>query len=99
MSLGLACLELSRERWQQGEYERAAAAGQMGLDLLEREAPQSQLRAEIAADLYKLRPYRVLELVALGQNRTLERARASSFCGRCWRSEKALTGRGTTALA
>ncbi|MBD2099508.1 IMS domain-containing protein [Leptolyngbya sp. FACHB-261] len=65
LTLALASLELGREHWQQGKYEAAAAALQQGQDLLLREGLFASVRGEIQAELYKLRPYRILELLAL----------------------------------
>ena len=65
LTLVLSCLELGRERWQRGEYELAATAGQMGQELLMREGLFANLQSEINADLDKLRPYRILELLEL----------------------------------
>ncbi|MEC4983521.1 MAG: IMS domain-containing protein [Oscillatoria sp. PMC 1068.18] len=66
LTLALACLELGREQWQQGHYENAAVSGQTGQELLLHEGLFPSVRGEIQADLYKLRPYRILELLALG---------------------------------
>lgn len=72
LSVALAYLELGREQWQQNQYEKAAQSLKDGLDLLLREGLFSDIQSEIRTDLYKLRPYRVLELLALpeGQERT-----------------------------
>lgn len=70
LTLALACLELGREQWQQGQYENAAEALLTGQDLLLRENLFTGVRGEIQADLYKLRPYRVLELLALSDEET-----------------------------
>ncbi|MBP0019727.1 MAG: DUF4101 domain-containing protein [Cyanobacteria bacterium SBLK] len=64
LTIALACLELGREQWQQGQSERAAASGKVGQDLLLREGLFPNIRGEIQADIYKLRPYRVLELLS-----------------------------------
>ncbi len=64
LSLAVACLELGREEWQQNHYEHAAESLETGRELLLREDLFPVLRAEIQADLYKLRPYRCLELIA-----------------------------------
>ncbi len=64
LTLSLACLELGREQWQQNQYEEAAETLETGRELLVREDLFPALRAEIQTDLYKLRPYRILELVA-----------------------------------
>ncbi|MEL7504726.1 MAG: IMS domain-containing protein [Cyanobacteria bacterium J06554_6] len=64
LTLALACLELGREQWQQNQYEDAAETLETGRELLMREDLFAAIRAEIQTDLYKLRPYRILELVA-----------------------------------
>ncbi|MEO0827039.1 MAG: IMS domain-containing protein [Cyanobacteria bacterium J06635_15] len=71
--LSLACLELGREQWQQRQYESAAESLETGRELLLREGLFPAIRNEIQTDLYKLRPYRILELVALPLNRNRER--------------------------
>ena len=73
LTLALACLELSRERWLQEDYEKAAAAGEMGQDLLVREKLFPNVQSEIQADLDKLRPYRILELLALDDTKSAQR--------------------------
>ena len=64
LSLALACLELGREQWQQNQYENAAESLDTGLTLLLQENRFPAIQAELQSDLYRLRPYRVLELVA-----------------------------------
>ncbi|NJP09856.1 MAG: J domain-containing protein [Leptolyngbyaceae cyanobacterium RU_5_1] len=64
LTVALACLELGREQWQQGQYENAAEALETGQQLLLREGLFAGVRGEIQSDLYRLRPYRVLELLA-----------------------------------
>lgn len=73
LTVALACLELGREQWQQGHYENAAISLEAGLELLYSEGLFTSVQAEIQADLYKLRPYRILELLALPQDKTVER--------------------------
>jgi len=73
LTVALACLELGREQWQQGHYENAAVSLETGEELLVREGLFASVQAEIQADLYKLRPYRILELLALPQEKTAER--------------------------
>ncbi|MBE9136702.1 DUF4101 domain-containing protein [Nodosilinea sp. LEGE 07088] len=73
LTLALACLELGREQWQQRQYEVAADSLQTGHELLARGNYFSNLRAEIQTELYKLRPYRVLELLARSLDQTRER--------------------------
>ncbi len=74
LSLALAYLELGREQWHRREYENSALSGQMGLDLLIQENLFPKVQEEIEIDLYKLRPYRVLELIAQNSANSPERA-------------------------
>ncbi|MDF5717541.1 MAG: IMS domain-containing protein [Rhizonema sp. NSF051] len=73
LTVSLACLELGREQWQQGYYENAAVSLETGEDLLLKEGLFPSVQAEIQADLYRLRPYRILELLALPEEKTDER--------------------------
>ncbi len=73
LTVALACLELGREQWQQGQYENAAEALETGQQLLLREGLFVNVRGEIQADLYRLRPYRILELLALPEECIQER--------------------------
>lgn len=73
LTIALACLELGREQWQQGQYESAAEALETGQELLLREGLFAGVRGEIQSDLYKLRPYRILELLALPDNQDSDR--------------------------
>lgn len=73
LTVALACLELGREQWQQGQYENAAEALETGQQLLLREGLFVNVRGEIQADLYRLRPYRILELLAAPEDYLKER--------------------------
>lgn len=68
-----AYLELGREQWQQGQYENAASSLEAGQNLLLRESLFASLRGEMQTDLYKLRPYRILELLQLPLEKAAER--------------------------
>ncbi|HIK45268.1 MAG TPA: DUF4101 domain-containing protein [Leptolyngbyaceae cyanobacterium M65_K2018_010] len=73
LTVALACLELGREQWQQRQYETAAESLETGQELLAKENQFPAIRAEIQAELYKLRPYRILELLARPLDQTRER--------------------------
>lgn len=73
LTVALACLELGREQWQQGNYENAAISLETGEELLGKEGMFPNVRVEIQADLNRLRPYRILELVALPLDHVAER--------------------------
>ena len=64
LTIGLACLELGREQWQQHQYENAAESLETGQELMVRENVFPEMQAEIQSDLDKLKPYRILELIA-----------------------------------
>lgn len=92
--LALTYLELSREQWQQGTYEQAAASGHHGLDLLKQEQLFAPVQAEIQAELYKLRPYQILELLALPQEREAERKRGIALLKAMLEERQGIDGHG-----
>ncbi|MEB3211669.1 MAG: IMS domain-containing protein [Leptolyngbyaceae bacterium] len=73
LTVALACLELGREQWQQGLYENAAESLETGQELLLREGLFAGICNDIQSDLCKLRPYRILELLALPDERQASR--------------------------
>ncbi|MGB2925401.1 MAG: IMS domain-containing protein [Limnothrix sp.] len=75
LCLALAYLELSREQWQQGRYEAASDSGLEGQKLLVDAGIFPGLRGEIQADLDRLRPYQVLELLSLPESKTALRGK------------------------
>ncbi|GAB4279938.1 MAG: hypothetical protein Fur0025_07580 [Oscillatoriaceae cyanobacterium] len=75
LTAALACLELGREQWQQSNYENAATSLESGQEMLLREGLFPQLRGEIQGELYKLRPYRILELLAMPMSKSAQRRR------------------------
>ncbi|AFY69790.1 heat shock protein DnaJ domain protein [Thalassoporum mexicanum PCC 7367] len=66
LTVALADLELGRQSWKQGQYEAAAQSLESSQGLLLREGLFLTIRSEIQADLFRLRPYRILELLAAG---------------------------------
>ena len=64
LTVALSYLELGREQWQQSHYEEAAEALEAGETLLLQEGLFAGVRGEVRSDLYRLRPYRVLELIS-----------------------------------
>nr|WP_228056397.1 IMS domain-containing protein [Microcoleus sp. LEGE 07076] len=73
LTVSLACLELGREQWQQGQYQNAAKSLEAGQELLLRESLFPSVRGEMQADIYKLRPYNILELLSLPEEKAAER--------------------------
>ncbi len=72
LSVSLSYLELGREYWKQGQYESAAMSLESAQEILLREGLFLSIRSEIQADLFRLRPYRILELLASPDNQTNE---------------------------
>lgn len=79
LTLAFAYLELGREQWQQGQYESAAESLEAGQELLLREGMFAGVRGEMQSDLYKLRPYRILELLALPEAHEIERGQGMNL--------------------
>ncbi len=75
LSVSLSYLELGREYWKQGQYEAAASSLESAQEILLREGLFLSIRSEIQADLFRLRPYRILELLASPDNQTNEQRR------------------------
>jgi len=73
LTIALACLELGREQWQQGQYESAATSLEAGQNFLSCEGLFPSVADEIQTDLYKLRPYRILGLLARPEADVAER--------------------------
>ncbi|MEM8641546.1 MAG: IMS domain-containing protein [Cyanobacteria bacterium P01_G01_bin.54] len=63
LTVALSCLELGREQWQQGQSDRAAQTGHYAQELLLKEGLFPGIRGELRADMYRLRPYRIVELL------------------------------------
>lgn len=94
LTIALAYLELGREYWHQGHYENAASALEAGQDLLLRDGLFTAVRGEIKNDLYKLRPYRVLELVALPEDHNADRRRGIQILRDMLRERGGIDGQG-----
>jgi hypothetical protein len=95
LTVALACLELGREQWQQGQYENAAESLEAGQELLLREGLFATVRGEVQIDLYKLRPYRVLELLALPEESTTERRQGLRLLREMLQERGGIDGTGT----
>ncbi|MEE3718294.1 IMS domain-containing protein [Tumidithrix elongata RA019] len=72
LTVALSYLEVGRENWKQGQYESAAQSLESGQELLLREGLFLSVRSEIQADLFRLRPYRILELLAAPDSKVAE---------------------------
>jgi hypothetical protein len=92
LTVALACLELGREEWQQGHYENAAVSLETGKELLSREGLFPNVQGEIQSDLQKLRPYRILELLALPEEKTVERRQGLELLEEVLEQRKGIDG-------
>ncbi|AFY73232.1 DnaJ-class molecular chaperone with C-terminal Zn finger domain [Synechococcus sp. PCC 7502] len=64
LTTGLAYLELGREFWSQGKYQAASYNYERGYEVLAKSEFFAEIKQELQAGLWQLRPYRVLELIA-----------------------------------
>lgn len=94
LTVALAALELSREQWQQEEYEQAAMSGYKGLNLLQKNYLFPPLQSEITSELYKLRPYRVLELLAQPEKNRIDRDRGKVLLKAMLQERQGIEGQG-----
>jgi len=94
LTVALACLELGREQWQQGRYENAAESLETGKDVLLQAGLFANIRGEMYSDLSKLRPYRILELVALPEDHKAERERGLILLSEMLEEREGMDGNG-----
>ncbi len=90
----LAHLELGRESWQRSDYETAATTVLKGLAWLQREAQFPEVQNEIREELFRLRPYRILELVADPALDSPERAKGIQLLKEMIQDRFGIEGRG-----
>ncbi len=94
LSHSLAYLELGRQRWKQGHYEAAAQHLETVQELLQQEGLFISVRSEIQADLYRLRPYRILELLAAPDHHTAEHRRGLHLLQEMLEARRGIDGKG-----
>lgn len=94
LTIALAALELSREQWQQEEYEQAGISGEKGLSILQENCLFSSLQTEISKELHKLRPYRVLELLARPEKNKVDRDRGKTLLQEMLKERQGIDGQG-----
>lgn len=75
LTVAIARLEMGREAWQKGAYEEAAEWLRSALIDLETYQAFAEMQGEIQVDLGKLRPYRILNLLAIEEDSSPERER------------------------
>jgi curved DNA-binding protein CbpA len=94
LTSALAYLELGREQWQQGQYENAASSLEFGQNLLTREGLFPNVAGEMKADLDKLRPYRILELLAQSEANVAARQQGLQLLQAILQERKGIDGTG-----
>ena len=94
LALALAYMELGREQWHRREYEAAAMSSQLGIDILNQENLFPQVKQELELDLYKLRPYRVLELISQNMPNSVLRAKGFQLLQEMLLQREGIEGKG-----
>ena len=94
LSIVLAKLELSREHWHRKDYEQAALIASQALDLLRKDDLFPLVQAEITTDVHKLRPYRILELLATDLTATTEREQGLQLLQSMLQERRGMEGKG-----
>lgn len=94
LSVSLAYLDLGREYWKQGQYESAAGSLESAQEILLREGLFLSIRSEIQADLFRLRPYRILELLAAPDHHTEAHRRGMSLLQEMLDARRGIDGSG-----
>ncbi len=75
LTVALAYLELGREEWQRQSYQAAASRLEAGLGVLQQANLFPELQEQFQTELNRLRPYRILELLALPLSDSVNRQR------------------------
>lgn len=94
LSVARAYLEMAREFRQQGQYERGAQSLEMAQELLIKEGAGLNLRREIQAELYLMRPYRILELLSAPDHATAEHNRGLQLLREMLSDRRGIEGNG-----
>ncbi len=94
LAITLSYLELGREKWRIQEYETAAYSAQMGLNLLKQEQIFYMLQEELETDLYKLRPYRILDLLANSPANSPQRVKGLKLLKEMLQQRQGIEGKG-----
>ena len=94
LSVSLSFLDIGREYWKQGQYESAAASLESAQEILLREGLFLSIRSEIQADLFRLHPYRILELLASPDNHTESHRKGLSLLQEMLDARRGIDGSG-----
>ena len=94
LTLALAYGELSREYWQDKNYEQAASTAAKALTWLEKEQMFPQVAREIRHDCDRLRPYQILELLSQEKKPSLARQRGLNLLEEMLAARGGIDGQG-----
>ncbi|BAY52126.1 cell division protein Ftn2 homolog [Thermostichus vulcanus NIES-2134] len=94
LTVALAYLELGREEWQRQSYESAASQLEAGLQVLQRVNLFPELQEQFQTELNRLRPYRILELLALPLSDSANRQRGVLLLRQMLSERGGIEGRG-----
>jgi len=94
LTIALANLELSREQWQNQNYEKASFFGVKALAWLQEENLHPTIQQEIRNELYRLRPYRILEKLTLSQDDNSDRDQGLQLLKEMIQDRRGIEGRG-----
>lgn len=94
LAMTLSYLELGREKWRIQDYETAACSAEMGFNLLQQEELFYMLQEELTTDLYKLRPYRILDLLANNPANSPQRATGVELLKEMLQQRQGIEGKG-----
>jgi ARC6-like, IMS domain len=94
LTVALSHLEIGRDLWKEGQYDMASRSLETSQAMLLREGLFISIRSEIQADLLKLRPYRILELLAVPEEQTSEHKLGLSLLQEMLEARRGIDGTG-----
>ena len=94
LTIALANLELSREQWQNQNYERASFFGVKALAWLQEENLHPTIQQEVRNELYRLRPYLILDKLTLDQDENSDRDQGLQLLKEMIQDRRGIEGRG-----
>lgn len=94
LTVALSHLEIGRDLWKEGHYDSGSQALETSQAMLLREGLFIGIRSEIQADLFKLRPYRILELLAIPDEQTPEHKQGLSLLQEMLEARRGIDGTG-----
>jgi hypothetical protein len=94
LTVALSHLEIGRDLWKQGKCDDAARELESSYEMLLREGLFLSIRSEIQADLFKLRPYRILEVLSTSEELTPDRQQGLTLLHEMLEERRGIDGTG-----